>query len=262
MSPPPPDYSHSFAQTSDEHDTLSPTSLNPLSPLEPFPDVEENIDGKIDAPSTHSCESTINQLVVTQDETAYIEASPEDLIHPPDFRPFFTLIQDAETGEHHHPSIHYIFSDDDPAFLTSAVLENISLQDRQPEDLPHGERVVVLDVAPDGKAITHAQSLSSTWQLSNATLSQAPSWNEGTEAKRDGSMMLTIAGMEGHALHIATPRKASVESMLGRVESIISGYSERLSSLDRLVKKDILEQEDEIAEDLTEVPGAVDESTQ
>lgn len=54
--------------------------------------------------------------------------------------------------------------------------------------------------------------------------------------------MLNISGMESHPLRIQPHKKGSVESMLGRVESVITGYSERLSALDKLVKKDVLEQ--------------------
>lgn len=40
----------------------------------------------------------------------------------PDFKPFFTLIEDQNSGDYHHPTVHYIFSDDDPDFITEASL--------------------------------------------------------------------------------------------------------------------------------------------
>lgn len=43
--------------------------------------------------------------------------------HP--FQPFFTLIEDANTGEYHHPTVHYIFSDDDTDILTEAAVRSI-----------------------------------------------------------------------------------------------------------------------------------------
>ena len=47
--------------------------------------------------------------------------------HPP-FQPFFTLIQDAQTSEHFHPTVHYIFSDDDTDIVTEAALRSLGTQ--------------------------------------------------------------------------------------------------------------------------------------
>ncbi|RAH49396.1 uncharacterized protein BO95DRAFT_439314 [Aspergillus brunneoviolaceus CBS 621.78] len=38
------------------------------------------------------------------------------------FQPFFTLIEDANTSEYHHPTVHYIFADDDTDIVTEATL--------------------------------------------------------------------------------------------------------------------------------------------
>src|SRR5262245_61573606 len=32
----------------------------------------------------------------------YVEPDPESLLPPPNFSPFFTLVEDATTGEYHH----------------------------------------------------------------------------------------------------------------------------------------------------------------
>ncbi|OXV11575.1 hypothetical protein Egran_00664 [Elaphomyces granulatus] len=37
------------------------------------------------------------------------------------FKPFFTLIKDANTLEYYHPTVHYIFSDDDTDLVTEAA---------------------------------------------------------------------------------------------------------------------------------------------
>ncbi|OOQ83744.1 hypothetical protein PEBR_33358 [Penicillium brasilianum] len=47
--------------------------------------------------------------------------------HQP-FQPFFTLIQDAHTSDHHHPTVHYIFSDDDTDIVTEAALRSLEAQ--------------------------------------------------------------------------------------------------------------------------------------
>ncbi|KAB8272442.1 hypothetical protein BDV30DRAFT_128440 [Aspergillus minisclerotigenes] len=44
--------------------------------------------------------------------------------HPP-FQPFFTLIEDASTSEYYHPTVHYIFSDDDTDIVTEAALRSL-----------------------------------------------------------------------------------------------------------------------------------------
>lgn len=46
-----------------------------------------------------------------------LELSPH-----PQFRPFFTLIEDASSSDYHHPTVHYIFSDDDTDLVTEAAL--------------------------------------------------------------------------------------------------------------------------------------------
>ncbi|KAL2001413.1 hypothetical protein VTN02DRAFT_1794 [Thermoascus thermophilus] len=45
-----------------------------------------------------------------------------DLSPHPQFRPFFTLIEDANSSDYHHPTVHYIFSDDDTDLVTEAAL--------------------------------------------------------------------------------------------------------------------------------------------
>ncbi|KAE8374133.1 hypothetical protein BDV26DRAFT_50499 [Aspergillus bertholletiae] len=54
--------------------------------------------------------------------------------HPP-FQPFFTLIEDTNTSEYYHPTVHYIFSDDDTEIVTEAAFRSL-----EPEQdmLPHG----------------------------------------------------------------------------------------------------------------------------
>ncbi|KAI9045915.1 uncharacterized protein KD926_005858 [Aspergillus affinis] len=44
---------------------------------------------------------------------------------PPPFQPFFTLIEDANTSEYYHPTVHYIFSDDDTDIVTEAALRSL-----------------------------------------------------------------------------------------------------------------------------------------
>ncbi|KAJ9316128.1 hypothetical protein C8Q69DRAFT_196528 [Paecilomyces variotii] len=43
----------------------------------------------------------------------------------PQFRPFFTLVEDTNASEHYHPTVHYIFSDDDTDIVTEAALRSL-----------------------------------------------------------------------------------------------------------------------------------------
>ena len=169
----------------------------------------------------------------TFDEVPYPEALPDELVHPPDFRPFFTLIEDPASGEHHHPSIHYIFSDDDPDFLTSAIVNSQPLRSEQTESTQNQERLVLLDISPDGKDIRDAQSLSPDWQVASTNISQAPSWNETDQSKRDGSLMLTISGIEG--------QRNNLDGNKERIEHVVVGYQDRLAVLDKLIKRDVVD---------------------
>ena len=54
--------------------------------------------------------------------------------------------------------------------------------------------------------------------------------------------MLTISGTEGQGQPIYQHRKSSHDGVLGRIENVVAGYQERLSVLDRLVKRDVVEQ--------------------
>ncbi|PWY77038.1 hypothetical protein BO70DRAFT_70977 [Aspergillus heteromorphus CBS 117.55] len=59
--------------------------------------------------------------------------------HPdtqPPFQPFFTLIEDAHSSEYHHPTIHYIFSDDDTDIITEAALRTL---ESEPDGFPRNK---------------------------------------------------------------------------------------------------------------------------
>jgi hypothetical protein len=46
----------------------------------------------------------------------------------PPFQPFFTLIEDSNTSEYYHPTVHYIFSDDDTDIVTEAALRSLETE--------------------------------------------------------------------------------------------------------------------------------------
>ncbi|OCL11061.1 hypothetical protein AOQ84DRAFT_230022 [Glonium stellatum] len=170
------------------------------------------------------------------DEAAYIEPDAASLLPPPNFTPFFTLIEDADTGEHYHPYVHYVFSDDDPVLLTAASMRALGVDDaaliaRPPEPEPlndstnnntntninndddsnpntesrlsrgarDDERFLLLDVGADGASIVAAQSLSAEWQVTGTQVRAAPTWDEEAVAQGggiSGGVMVRVEGVE------------------------------------------------------------------
>jgi hypothetical protein len=161
------------------------------------------------------------------DEAPYPEPSSEQtLLPPPNFKPFFTLIEDTTSGEHYHPYVHYVFADDDPAIVTAASMRSLGLDDSKymsneaqdenerqqgseggsqdgeaplaesplPPPIPGvKEHYLILDLDADGRTIVDAQSLSPEWQITESSIRTAPSFDESSP---DQGYMLRIEGIE------------------------------------------------------------------
>ncbi|KAH0170217.1 hypothetical protein KCU67_g2731, partial [Aureobasidium melanogenum] len=226
-------YSHSFSQTTDEST---------------IPQQEHNDDT---ASSVRADQAVTTSDAGLFDEPQYPSTAPEELLPPPDFRPFFTLIEDPDSGEHHHPSVHYIFSDDNPDFLTSTIVDAMGQEQAgtSPEQKVDNnrERMILLDIAPDGKTVNEIQSLSPHWQVLRTTVGQAPSWADEGARKDIPGLMLNIQGMESSKLKSqSNSRNNTQEDTMARVEAMIAGYTSCLSTLEGVVKKDILEDEQDM----------------
>lgn len=175
------------------------------------------------------------------DETSYPPPSPsQPLLPPTNFSPFFTLVSDAtaaaSSGEsyHHHPRVHYVFSDDDPDLHTAIFLRALGDSSspaattasprhhhehlhphhtNAPDQHPTGdsllpapapnttERFIILDLAPDGHGVAGATSLSREWQVVDASIAPAPSFaaEDATEEESGAvgaALMLRVEGVE------------------------------------------------------------------
>lgn len=164
-----------------------------------------------------------------EDEIPYPEpGSEQTLLPPPNFSPFFTLIEDTTSGEHHHPYVHYVFADDEPSTVTAALMRSMSLDDTKylPQDAQNQtvrqrgqeggsedddgedspvesplpppipgvkERYMIIDLGADGRTIVDAQSLSPDWQITDKDIRTAPSFDESSP---DQGYMLRIEGVE------------------------------------------------------------------
>lgn len=162
-------------------------------------------------------------------------AEADTLLPPANFAPFFTLVDDATTGHTEHPSVHYVFADDDPELHTAIFARALgdtsvvtsarhtsrhrsgfaranddeedessdaaaaaSPQPILPPSVPgQKDRYVVLDLSADARSITQAQSLSREWQVISTSISAAPTFTEeGDEAGGSGALMLRVEGLE------------------------------------------------------------------
>jgi hypothetical protein len=201
-------------------------------------------------------------------EPPYPEPTSEQtLLPPPNFKPFFNLIEDSTTGEHYHPYVHYIFADDDPVIVTAAAMRSLGLDETrylpastpeheherhmhssdQEEPLQNEEEVVnsplpppvpgakerymIIDVGSDGHTIVNAQSLSAEWQITNTSVRPAPSFDENDEG---AGLMLRIEGVE-----IPKKNKGKSKGEPGEIklkEARDKGDGDVFKALDGLVK--------------------------
>ncbi|CAD0093533.1 unnamed protein product [Aureobasidium mustum] len=258
-------YSHSFSQTTDEP-TNNQQEQDDDTASSVRADQAVNIsDGMLAIPRGMSIFDLTDTLTGLFDEPQYPSTAAGELLPPPDFRPFFTLIEDPETGEHHHPSVHYIFSDDNPDFLTSTIVdamgqEQAGTSSEQKVD-NNRERMILLDMAPDGKTINEVQSLSPHWQILRTTIGQAPSWADEGSRKDIPGLMLNIQGMESGKLKSQLNRRSnSQEDTMARIEAMISGYTSCLSTLEGVVKKDVLEDEQDVPEETAKAVATQDDN--
>jgi hypothetical protein len=231
----------------------------------------------------------------------------------PNFKPFFTLIEDANSSDYHHPTVHYIFSDDDAELMTEASLrvletnhpdhatsprndgeEGLESADQQsshhldndrPSLLPPPipgvkERFIVLDVeqtsataignpssAPDallagtsagtgttvvstspaqrqqqqqqqqpsGYRIVSAHSLTPDWQVLDASLSPAPTFDAptGDQASVSNALMLRIEGTGGYARDIPVGKDKEGQQTL---EEMMEQFDKRMAELRRVIE--------------------------
>ncbi|KAH7052262.1 hypothetical protein B0J12DRAFT_661059 [Macrophomina phaseolina] len=201
----------------------------------------------------------------------------QPLLPPANFSPFFTLVEDATTTEHHHPSVHYVFSDDDPDLHTAVFMRalgdtaaaspsahkhphdddanNVAVLDILPPPAPGvRERFVVVDLTPDGQGVAGATSLSRDWQVVGTVIAPAPSFAEDSadEAAGGGALMLRVEGTEiasgkavgkdedeEVALALAEARKTAEGDLVGGMEDLLQRFDGGVDILNKVVGPDV-----------------------
>ncbi|GKT41633.1 uncharacterized protein ColSpa_01814 [Colletotrichum spaethianum] len=142
------------------------------------------------------------------------DAAPEN---EPDVEPvapkldpagFFTLVSNSTTNTTHHPTVKYIFLDDDPDTLTTALAAHHSANQastpsastsksgsgKNPTPNP-ANRAVLLDVVPDADGqwkVSSAASLSADFAVTDASIARQ-------EGEKEGGLVLKIEGVENES---------------------------------------------------------------
>jgi hypothetical protein len=231
------------------------------------------------------------------DDIPYPEPSSEQtLLPPPNFRPLFALVEDSTSGEHYHPYVHYVFADDDPVIVTAASMRGMGLDDTQylPHDTPQTsndldqvgeeetvqdspvesplpppipgvrEHYLIVDIAADGRTVVDAQSLSSSWQITNASTRTAPSFDESAP---DQGLMLKIEGVEipgkkkgkgkgqpGDTI-LSEARERSQGDMFAALDGLVEGVEGSLTVAGKITSFGAREQQDNAQADSEAVIG-------
>ncbi|KAI9895034.1 MAG: hypothetical protein M1814_000258 [Vezdaea aestivalis] len=180
------------------------------------------------------------------------------------FSPFFTLLVDPQTGEHHHPTTHYVFSDDSSDMITAAAMRTLedrhgklgkdlatsssdaetttSTEETGSEDESSGsvlpprrvgveERYVVLDIAETGDAVVGAQSMSEGWQVMGVEVSNAPTWDK--EEEGGAGLMLKVEGMGVGEERSAPKTEEDLSELVGQWEKRMLELRKIMGSVDR-----------------------------
>ncbi|KAL1837864.1 hypothetical protein VTJ49DRAFT_3312 [Mycothermus thermophilus] len=149
---------------------------------------------------------------------------------PQPFSPIFTLIASTSQSTNkqtiHHPTVHYIFADDDPEVLTAALAHHHgSVRDEEEDDSNNEmqgggirtplDRGVLLDVEPtadgSGYEVVWASSLTPDWAATSARLSRTEA-GTGADGFATGALGSNLVlKIEGVSLEPSPPR-----SLLGK----------------------------------------------
>jgi hypothetical protein len=191
------------------------------------------------------------------------------------FQPFFTLIEDTLTHTHHHPTVHYIFADDDTDIVSEAACRSLaqddpvmttatrlagavaSLQqqelevesDQEPSRLPPStpgvrEHYLLLDVQPIGSEntttsyeVTRAHSLSAEWQVTSTAVSNAPTIDavDNGGEGADG-LMLRIEGRGVIASDDDDDGKSKVSKEKETLDEMVHRFKTDLADIKRAIE--------------------------
>lgn len=138
-------------------------------------------------------------------------AVPAKIPHEsPSFCPLFALLSTSDHPSQrqsiHHPTVHYIFADDDPETLSAALRQRSLAVDEVETDehsdwIRPSDRAILLDMAPTsdgtGLEVAWASSLSPDWAVVSAQVSKMEGAEGGNApaGEHNSALMLKIEGV-------------------------------------------------------------------
>jgi len=148
----------------------------------------------------------------------------------PPFQPLFTLLTTA--SQTHHPTVHYLFTNDPTDALTTAALDTLA-PPPSPSASTRKERYLIIDLDATGTNVVAARSLSPEWAVTSAEVGKAPTWGEegarkGEVGEGEGALMLRIEGVEAV--------RGGEKGKEVELEELVERYMRGLEGLRRVVE--------------------------
>jgi hypothetical protein len=158
---------------------------------------------------------------------------PTSTSSPPPFQPLFTLLTTA--SQTHHPTVHYLFTNDPTDALTTAALDTLTPSPSPSASTPK-ERYLIIDLDATGSNVVASRSLSPEWAVTIAEVGKAPTWGEGKgeagEGEGEGALMLRIEGVEAvRGVEIGKVKEGEVV-----LDELVERYMRGLEGLRRVVE--------------------------
>ncbi|EGS19348.1 uncharacterized protein CTHT_0048060 [Thermochaetoides thermophila DSM 1495] len=167
---------------------------------------------------------------------APMSPTPQPIQAAPPFSPFFTLLTSTSPSTNrqtlHHPTVHYIFADDDPEILTAALAQHHRSSeveggngeagdDDSNDDSGPKDRAIIVDVeaSPDGTGfeVAWASSLSPDWAVTMARVDRMGSYGDGGAALGPGGNL--VLKIEGVSIEPSAGPMLGAEKMSTNAES-------------------------------------------
>jgi len=150
---------------------------------------------------------------------------------PTPFQPLFTLLTTA--SQTHHPTVHYLFTNDPTDALTTAALDTLTPSASASASTPK-ERYLIIDLDATGSNVVAARSLSPEWAVTSAEVGKAPTWGEEGAGKGEGEggMMLRIEGVEA----VRGVEVGKGKEMEEELEELVERYMRGMEGLRRVVE--------------------------
>ncbi|WYZ44031.1 hypothetical protein EsH8_VII_000467 [Colletotrichum jinshuiense] len=184
-------------------------------------------DNQLGADATPAVAAAVTGADTGAEADAEVDAEPEPVAPRLDPAGFFALVSNASTNTTHHPTVKYIFLDDDPDTLTTALAAHDAANQASTPSASASKpaaaaknaspnRAVLLDVVPgaDGQwEVSSAASLSADFAVTEASISRQA-------GEKEGGLVLKIEGVEG-----GTAAAAGAAGDRDRAESLPSSNS-------------------------------------